>query len=290
MDESKIAGHLHALGLNKLEARVYVCLLSQPPMTAYGVARKLGVAAANVYKAVESLSARGAVLVESGDNRLCRAVPASEFLAHMEWAFRQRSKEASDALSKLCPPESEDGWYKLESVPQALQRAREMLGRAEKAAVVDAFPRVLAELLPAIRMAVKRGVEVLVQAYEPVQIAGAKVAVAATSAQSVRLWRSEQLNLAIDGRECIVALVDGALTRVHQGLWSQSVYLSCIVFAGLKSEHTIHRMYECLSGGDELNKLKKVLRSHRFFVDAEVPGQVELMRRYTAAPDAEEDR
>lgn len=290
MDDSKITDHLHALGLNKLEARVYVCLLSQPPMTAYRVASRLGVAAANVYKAIESLSARGAVLVECGDNRLCSAVPAAEFLAQLEWDFRERSRKAAGALSKLRPAGADEGWYKLESVPQVLQRAREMLDRAEKIAVVDAFPRVLVELLPAIRAAVKRGVEVLVQSYERVRIPGAKVAVPRTSAQSVRLWRSEQLNLAIDGRECIVALVDGALTHVHQGLWSRSVYLSCIVFAGLKSEHTIHRMYECLGGDDELNKLKKVLRSHRFFVDADVPGQVELMRRYTAAPEEEGDR
>lgn len=63
--------------------------------------------------------------------------------------------------------------------------------------MVDAFPRVLAELLPVIR--------------------AAEGTVPRMSAKSVRLWRSEQSNLAIDGRECIVALVDGALARVQLG-------------------------------------------------------------------------
>lgn len=276
----KSIDHLTGLGLNRLEARVYVCLLTHPPMTAYRVARKVGAAAANVYKAIESLGAMGAVLIESGESRLCRAVPGDEFLRQLERGFQERSRKAAESLTRLRGGCEDEGWYKVESAAQILQRAREMLGRAEKIAVVDAFPNALDRLMPSVNETVSRGVEVLVQAYAPVRIPGASVITPQMGEASVSLWQSEQLNLVIDGRECIVALLDRDLERVHQGIWSRSLYLSCILLAGIRSEHTIHRLRACMEGRGALTRMREALQSHTFFVNSDISGQRELMQRF----------
>src|SRR5688500_1986290 len=55
---------LQDLGFTGLEAEVYAALLEGSPVTAYRVAQQVGKAAANVYKAVESLRRKGAILVD----------------------------------------------------------------------------------------------------------------------------------------------------------------------------------------------------------------------------------
>ena len=73
---------LHSLGLNRLEAEVYTFLLEQPePVTAYRAGRALGRPTANVYKAIEALARKGAVVIDEGSTRLCRPSPPSDSIS-----------------------------------------------------------------------------------------------------------------------------------------------------------------------------------------------------------------
>jgi len=56
--ESRVKA-LTDLGLNNLEANVYLALLIDPGSTGYRVAKNLGKPVSNVYQALESLTGRG---------------------------------------------------------------------------------------------------------------------------------------------------------------------------------------------------------------------------------------
>ena len=49
--------------------------------------------------------------------------------------------------------------------------------------------------------------------------------------EAAAYWNSQQLNVVIDGRETLIALLDNELTQIHQALWSNSLYLSCLMHA-----------------------------------------------------------
>ena len=87
MKESKIIEMLRELGFNRIEAQIYIFLLPHSPMTAYKIAQKIGKPAANVYKAVECLAHKGALVIEDGPNRTCRAMPTDIFLRRAEQDF-----------------------------------------------------------------------------------------------------------------------------------------------------------------------------------------------------------
>ncbi len=284
MDDALRAQRLLSdLGLNELEARVYVFLLGNPPMTAYRIAKNLGAPTANTYKAIDSLARRGAVLVEEGENRMCRAVPATEFLGHVERAFAGLTKEAAEALAELDQPSHDERVYKVESVPLVLERCRQMLEeRVERLAVVDAFPAALQAIRPSVERAVARGAEVLVQAYRPVEIPGAEVAVPTQGAEAEQHWGTQQLNVVIDGREALIVLMDNELGSVVQGVWTNSLYLACILEAGMMAEHTIHRLRAVPDGRDAAARMRAVLDRHRFFLNTDVPGQRELLARFAS--------
>ena len=278
---------LRSLGLNGLEAEVYVTLLTHEPMTPYRVGTLLGRATANVYKAVESLSQRGAVLIEEGESRTCRAVPVRQFLRELEREFLSVTREAAAALSQLAPPPVDERVYRLQTVPQVIERASEMIETgATTILVIDGFPRLLAEILPSIRRAVRRHVRVYVQAYEPVTISGAHVTVTPVGPEAVGHWRSEQLNVVADGREQLLALVSSDLRTVYQAIWSQSLYLSCILHAGRVCEQTVQRLIALRRDRQLPKEVSDILDEHPFFYNSDVPGQKELLARHGVTPEA----
>jgi HTH-type transcriptional regulator, sugar sensing transcriptional regulator len=275
-------GPLQDLGLNRLEAEVYVFLLSNRPSTAYGIGKRLGRPTANVYSAVEALSRRGAVLIEDGESRLCRAVPAAEFLNRLDREFHDRTKDTAQLLSRIETPSDDERVYRLESAPQLFERCRQMLDDCQRFLVIDAFPRALAAILPSVKAAVRRGATVYVEAYEPVTIEGAHVAVAAdVGSQVLAQWRSEQLNVIVDGRESITALLNTELTEVYQGLWTNSRYFSCLMHSGRLAEHTLLRLHNAVFADPTGEGLAAILAEHPFLLLTDVPGQAEILARYT---------
>jgi hypothetical protein len=89
----------------------------------------------------------------------------------------------------------------------------------------------------------------------------------------------------VDGREALLALLDNEISRIYQAHWSNSLYLSCLVHAGITSEQTIHRLFEARAQNRSRAELDEILDRHRFFLNSEVPGQKELVARFVAAAE-----
>ena len=86
---------LQTLGFSKLEAAIYTFLLQQPPTTGYGIALALGKPIANTYKGINALQAKGAVIVDESQTRLCRAVPPAEIFGQMQHTLKQHCEQAA---------------------------------------------------------------------------------------------------------------------------------------------------------------------------------------------------
>ena len=73
--EPKADEILIQIGFTQLESEVYLYLLTEGAHTGYAVAKAIGKAVANVYKAIERLAQKGAVEQSSGNNKQCVALP-----------------------------------------------------------------------------------------------------------------------------------------------------------------------------------------------------------------------
>lgn len=273
---------LRALGFNDLEAEVYLFLLSSPAVTAYAAGKALGRPTANVYKAVESLARRGAALIEEGEQRVCRAVPIAELTKQLERAFKASLDQARAVLNNVETAHADERVYKVESVVSVFERCEEMLRRAERVAVIDAFPRSLARIAPWVKAACARGVEVYVEAYAPIEIKAAQIVQAPSPQAVLDMWRCEQLNVVVDGREHLLALLSSDLATVRQAVWSNSLYLSCLHHSGRLCENTLIAALNADRQG-RADEALRVLRQHKFFLNSDVPGEQELLGRFTPA-------
>jgi len=253
------------MGFTSLEAEIYTFLTRESGVTGYRVAQAIGKAAANTYKALESLERKGAILVEEGDNRAFRAVPPDEFLAGLERQFADRREQAAAALSRLAPPPADDRLYELRSRSQVFERCRAMLKRCRDVAVMDLFPAVVVALWPELEAAAKRGVDVIIKTYEPLRVSGARVVVRPRGYEIVDAIPAHLLSLNIDGAEHLLAMLPGDGDEVHQAIWTSSAIVSFLLYNGLINEVSQVAVMQELDKGDDIAAVRRCFTELRSF-------------------------
>ncbi len=264
--ESQTVRHLVELGLTALEAEIYVYLARGESATGYRVAQALGKPVANTYKAIESLQIKGAIEVEDGDSRTCRAVPPEEFLGRLEREFLDRRRKAGKELSRLARPAADDRLYTIRSAAQVIERARAMLGRAEKIALIDAFPGPQSLLKPDLEAAAARGVAVLLHNYDQAKVAGVTIVPEQRPAEVLGRTPGEHLSLVVDAREYLVALIRLGGAGVHQAVWTRSSIVATNQHIGMLYEMMLAEVELRLDEGEptaeELRRALKPYRKH----------------------------
>jgi sugar-specific transcriptional regulator TrmB len=227
---------LTEIGFSDLEARIYCELLMIAPATGYRLAQATGKAAANVYQALSSLEGKGAVAVDEGEVKSFRPVAPTELLAALHIRFSERQAAARAALEPLERPVQSDRVVQIKNPTQALTRARAMIESSREVVLFDLFPDQLAQLAPDLCRASGRGVQVAGITYSSECPADLICVQSPYRERAVENWPGSQMTLVTDAREFLVALFSTDGRELHHGMWSDSVYLSCLQHSGLGSE------------------------------------------------------
>jgi sugar-specific transcriptional regulator TrmB len=264
-----------------MEARIYTFLCQEAPATGYRVAQAIGKPVANTYKAIEVLARKGAVLVDDGENRMCRAVPIDEILTRLERDFRESSVRTARAFEGLEKPADDERVYQLRSREQILERARQMLAGAQKVALAALFPEP-ARLLKADLEAAAKRVDVAVKVYQEIEVKGAEVVLSSQPFDDARaFWPGQELNLVVDGEQHMLALLDHDPPGVVQAVWSRSTYLSLGVHNGMAVELGFTTLSRELLSGASQRTMRKTLERLRHPRDT--PGYELFMQRMKSA-------
>lgn len=275
---------LHGLGFTELEALVYACLLRESPATGYRVSHAIGRPTPNTYKAITSLAQKGAVVVDDGDSRLCRAVPPQEVLAGLERRFQADKARALTALQSIAPSSGDDRVYQLQSAPQALERARALLERATKLVLLDLFPGPCAALQDALVKAARR-VRVVAKVYAEVDL-GRVTTVRAIDAERVfTAWPGQQLSMVADAEAHLLALFASDMQSVHQAVCSDSTFLSCMQHNHLASELLMTTQQQTPS-----SRTPELAPASLRLTTSGVPGFARLAERFGPRPPAATSR
>lgn len=273
------------MGFSLLEAEVYVQLIQLPASTGYRLAQELGKAPAGIYKALESLAMKGAVLVDDDGAKSYRAVPAEELLNQVERSFRLRREAASTALAELEPAPADHAIYRLSSFPQVVERARQMLGRATEIAVVDLFPASVPLIRAEVEAAQARGVHVLAKLYEPCSLAVGYAVVTPDGERLLRTWGGDWLNLVVDGSEHLLSLLSVPDERVFHATYTNSTYLSILYHSGIVCEIQMDALGAAIAEGQDIEQLRALRQIHFELITArKTPGVRELLETLPGRP------
>ncbi|MCS6627625.1 hypothetical protein N0B44_32455 [Roseibacterium beibuensis] len=233
---------LEPLGFTEIEALVYCELLRGGPSTGYRIAQGVGKAQANTYKALSTLTQKGAVIDDGGDPRSFRALPPDQLLEALARRFDDQKESAGRQLAQLESRVAEDRLYQLRSAAQVFDHARRMIDGATETVLFDAFPTVETALANHLSAASARGVAVIGIIYRD-EPAGAYQGVRSKMSDSVlEHWPGAQLTMAVDASQHMVALLGKDLATVRNAVWSDSVYLSALQHYALSAEIRLHAL------------------------------------------------
>jgi sugar-specific transcriptional regulator TrmB len=273
--------HLSALGFTEIEALVYSCLVERSSATGYQIARAIGKAVANTYKALHSLQEKGAVVIDTtGESRACRAVPSAELLERLRNRFEKEHAAAAVALASLHAAEPAGGVYSLTSVEQVFDRFALLVDKAEDIVLLDAFPAVIRRVAPILERAAARGVIVVVQVYEEVTLKGVDTILATTAADTLRRWADEWTCLIVDGSEYLFAYIGRDGTTVRQAIWSDTAFISWVQYSYLGNALRGQVLEQAVMRGASRRGLEAALARTERWSGLNVRGYRELMARF----------
>ncbi len=276
-----VAEPLVRLGFTQLEADVYAWLLGEEPATGYRIAQALRKPAPNIYKALESLEEKGAVMADEGRKRRCRPVPPEELLAHLDRQFQGERRKAERALRRLHRREEDGRVYRMRSPSAVMERCRAMIARAREVILVDAFPEPLADLADDLRRAADRKVRVAALTYAPVELDGVELYVNVEGDHVQARWPGHWLNVVVDGSEHLVCLMDADRRHVRQAVWSGSPYLSWVYHSALAGEFGMAALEAEASGLTSAPRYRERIAQLRTLRALNAPGYRELSTEAT---------
>lgn len=278
MRNSALDSPLSVFGFNALEQQAYAALLQAPRQTGYKLAQTLKKPVANIYKALESLLEKGAVLVEDGNPAVYRATPIAELFDTLETQLHKQRKAALRQLGARIPPQDERV-YRLGSRDQTIQRARGMIASSKRVLLLDVFPNLVCELAAEISAAAVRGVNIAGQIYAPAQFSGTMLTLRSERDQVLQRWAGDWMNLVADGQELLISVLERSGKGVHQAVWTRSPYLVWSYHSALYAEILLNRLRVEIDNGASKRKLLRLVKDYQGRIATDAPGYKHLASR-----------
>jgi predicted transcriptional regulator len=273
---------LVVLGLTRLEAEVYTYLLRHSPATGYGVAKGLGRFKTNVYEALNTLESKGAILVDDGTSRLCRAVPPEEFMSQLERRFHVSRERALSLAEQVDSEEEDERIYRLSALDQVYERCFKMLDASEEVVLIEIDPGPLEMLREGVEKAAERGVRITARIYDPDELKGVKLILSPYLDYSARRAAHAQwLSLCVDGKQYLAALLEPSSKKVHQAFWSANPILSRQYFSLMNSDFLHYAFRSCIESAGSLEELRAEYKKleEQFPIDRD-PGFRDFRNKY----------
>jgi len=167
------------IGFSEYEAKAYVALLRESPVTGYQLSKQSGVPRSMIYEVLGKLTARGAAMtLRKGGSTQYAPVPAAEFLDQLQREHKELIISLKDDLAALTSaPDLEHVWN-IEGHENIMAKAEEMIRQAETRIYLTLLPATFPDLQPALEKAIRRGVKVVVYTTSDLALPDGQVVVA----------------------------------------------------------------------------------------------------------------
>ncbi len=236
---------LMALGFSEYEAKAYVALLQENPVTGYQLSKISNVPRSMIYEVVGKLIARGAVMSLRQEGVVRYApIPPEEFLDQLHREYEALIAALRQDLSSLAvAPDLEYVWN-IEGRENILAKAEEMIRQAEQEIYLSLTPATFLEVRPALLEAIRKGVRVVVYSPRPIDLPGGQVVVAPVSEEAQERVEGFWLILVIDEKEVLIGEQLGALQA--RASWTCSPLLVFIAEHHLRTDPYLPQILVCL--------------------------------------------
>lgn len=242
------------LGFTQYEARAYVGLLGQPPMTGYALSNATKIPQPKVYETLRRLEGKHVVVRINDEPARYVAVSPDHLMSRLEGDFGRRLADARLSLHRLHLDGAEDGIRVMTSLggfaPSAA-KATGLIDAASRHLYLSLHSDQLNDLIPAVLSADARGVRVDLLLFGRGEITlrhGRVVRHASTSGIVYRHHQARHLALVADTDEALWALAPAG--DDWQGIYAKDALLAAVVKGYVRHDLYVQQIFGDL--GEEL--------------------------------------
>lgn len=235
------------LGFSQYEAKCYVGLIGTDGLTGYGVAKATGVPQPKVYETLRRLVRRGVAQQIADDPAVFAATAPDQVLEDLAREFRRSHESAAQAAKTIhhddhtSPAVQVRGFRTADRVMAA---ARSLIEGAERRVYLSTSSDELDALIPSLRDAVARGVDVILLDFGAAgrQEAGMRIFRHASTDRAIyRHHQARHLALVVDSLEAVTAVaVDG---EAWEGVQSGNTAIIAAVKGMIRHDIDLQQVY-----------------------------------------------
>lgn len=246
---------LQKLGFSTYEARAYLTLLRESPVTGYQLSKHSGIPRSRVYETLERLVAKGYAVTLQAEPVEYAPLATDELLSQLKRQFNDALSTLEAETENLATVGRPESIWSLQGRAVILGRARAMIDRAQQSIYLAAWTQTIREVQRELEAAHDRGLRVIVISCGETELA---VSLHYRHAFEEHICRAgdSSINLVIDSVEALV----GETLPVDEcrAAWSRNTGLVLITEEYIRHEVYLHKIIERL-GEAEAAKLREAL-------------------------------
>ena len=237
---------LENLGFSTYEARAYLGLLRENPVSGYQLSKTTGIPRSRIYETLERLMAKG--FADSFQEEPVMYVPlaADALQQQLKETFNSNLSTLETEMERLVIGDEPEMLWNIRGQAAILTRAQGMVARAERAVYLVAWAETLEKMRQALETAENRGIRIIIISCGQVEGLPGIHYCHAFEEDIVRVG-SGSINLVVDSQEVLTGEVSADKGRTAEdcvAVWSRNRGLVFTTEEYIRHEVYLHKVIE----------------------------------------------
>jgi sugar-specific transcriptional regulator TrmB len=215
---------LKSLDFTEYEAKAYLALLDDAPLTGYAVAKQSGVPRSKIYEVLEALAVRGDIIVSHEATPQYTPVSPKDLISMRKAKAEANYRLAERSLARYQSRAGDRGHiWNITGYASILQKVKGCIGKAKRRILLEIWAEDFPALAEELQRTAERGVSITVIAYGDIQVDFADVYLHDMSEEITEEYGGRWLVFSADDHEVVAGVISlgdssRAAWTMHQGL------------------------------------------------------------------------
>ncbi len=269
MEDTLIINLLNDIGLNSLEAQIFITLVKMPDSTGYKIASTISKPTANTYKALTQLENKGLIISDdSSGNKTYTAIDISEYFNRLQAELNQKRQLIISTINNLEKGKQKFGNFVLADINQVLAKARSLIEQSKNILLVDSFPQPYESLKNEIINKEKNTTtKVFLKLYKTADLQCINTINAYNGQVATDEWLGEWLIICKDSDEVLIASFNKDSNTIHHAIWTTDPFICFVVYNGMVNEFMLIDLLNHAYQYDNINK-QLIIEIHKKYQSA----------------------
>ncbi len=255
MNKERITERLKLLGFTSYEAKAYIALLENYPSTRYELSKNSGVPRSAIYDVIRKLEEMGAVNGTYSEPVKYIPLPPEELFQLLQRQFDSRIKEARESLASFDTTIEPGHLWNVVGYQHMIHRAQEMITRAVNSIYLSVWQREFTLLTEDLKMAVQRGIQVILFSFTPAELPGATIYTYNIEESNLEKTWDHKIILVVDQNELLMGDAENRYSR--KTAWTNNTAIVDIATNHIILDITLFGLRMNLDVSESVNSMQK---------------------------------